>query len=105
MHEAESGEFASTLIAQAVLKCCKNVERPILDSDNGSPMKSFTMRAKLEALGIKPSYSRPRVSNDNPYIEPIFRTVKYCPQCSSQGFDGLEAARNWVASFMRRLRS
>jgi len=101
VHEAESGEFASTLITQAVLKCCKNGERPVLHSDNGSPMKSFTMRAKLEALGIKPSYSRPRVSNDNPYIESMFRTVKYCPQWPSQGFESLAAARNWVASFMR----
>ena len=101
VHETESGAFASTLIAQAVLKCCKNGERPLLHSDNGSPMKSFTMRAKLEALGIKPSYSRPRVSNDNPYIESMFRTVKYCPQWPSQGFDSLNAARNWVASFIR----
>jgi putative transposase len=101
VHDCESGEFASTLIAQAVLKCCQHGERPILHSDNGSPMKSFTMRAKLEALGIKTSYSRPRVSNDNPYIESMFRTVKYCPQWPSQGFDSIEAAREWVASFMR----
>ncbi len=93
--------LAATLIAQAVLKCCKDGERPILHSDNGAPMKSFTMRAKLEALGIKPSYSRPRVSNDNPYIESMFRTVKYCPLWPSQGFVSLEEARGWVASFMR----
>ncbi len=101
VHERESGELAATLIAQAVLKCCKDGERPILHSDNGAPMKSFTMRAKLEALGIKPSYSRPRVSNDNPYIESMFRTVKYCPLWPSQGFVSLEEARGWVASFMR----
>jgi putative transposase len=101
VHEGESGEMASKLISQAVLKCCKSGERPVLHSDNGSPMKSFTMRAKLEALGIKPSYSRPRVSNDNPYIESMFRTVKYCPQWPSQGFANIESARDWVASFMR----
>jgi len=101
VHESESGEFASKLIAQAVLKCCKFGEKPVLHSDNGSPMKSFTMRAKMEALGIKPSYSRPRVSNDNPYIESMFRTVKYCPQWPSQGFESIDAARQWVASFMR----
>jgi putative transposase len=100
VHDCESGEFAATLIAQAVLKCCQQGEKPTLHSDNGSPMKSFTMRAKMEALGIKPSYSRPRGSNDNPYIESMFRTVKYCPQWPSQGFDSLEAARQWVASFM-----
>ena len=100
VHERESGEFAAALVSQAVLKCCKNGERPTLHSDNGSPMKSFTMRAKMEALGIKPSYSRPRVSNDNPYIKSMFRTVKYCPQWPSQGFESLEAAQQWVASFM-----
>ncbi|MGK0374518.1 MAG: putative transposase [Arenicella sp.] len=101
VHETESGELASELISQAVLKRCELGERPVLHSDNGSPMKSFTMRAKLEALGIKPSYSRPRVSNDNPYIESMFRTVKYCPQWPSQGFADIESARDWVASFMR----
>ena len=101
VHETESGELASKLISQAVLKRCELGERPVLHSDNGSPMKSFTMRAKLEALGIKPSYSRPRVSNDNPYIESMFRTVKYCPQWPSQGFANIESARNWVSSFMR----
>lgn len=101
VHDRENGEFASALISQAVLNCCKTGERPTLHSDNGSPMKSFTMRAKMDALGITPSYSRPRVSNDNPYIESMFRTVKYCPQWPSQGFGSLDAARQWVASFMR----
>ena len=88
-------------MTQAVMKCCHTNESPVLHSDNGSPMKSFTMRANLDALGIKPSYSRPRVSNDNPYIESMFRTVKYCPQWPSQGFESIESARSWVASFMR----
>lgn len=100
VHDCESGEFASALFSQAVLKCCLNGERPVLHSDNGSPMKSFTLRAKLDALGIQSSFSRPRVSNDNPYIESMFRTVKYCPQWPSQGFESLEIARQWVASFM-----
>lgn len=101
VHTRESGELAAKLMTQAVMKCCRTNQRPVLHSDNGSPMKSFTMRAKLEALGIKPSYSRPRVSNDNPYIESMFRTLKYCPQWPSQGFSSLNAARDWVASFMR----
>jgi putative transposase len=101
VHDCESSEFAATLVAQAVLKRCLHGEKPILHSDNGSPMKSFTLRAKMDALGIKPSYSRPRVSNDNPFIESMFRTVKYCPQWPSQGFESLGAAREWVASFTR----
>lgn len=77
VHTRESSELAGELMSQAVLKACTNGQRPVLHSDNGSPMKAFTMRAKLEQLGIKPSYSRPRVSNDNAYIESMFRTVKY----------------------------
>lgn len=101
VHEPESGELAATLMVQAMLKAgCKN-QRPVLHSDNGAPMKSLTMKAKLAQLGIKPSYSRPRVSNDNAFIESMFRTVKYCPQWPSQGFDDVANARQWVASFMQ----
>ncbi len=101
VHPIESGELGAQLMAQASLKVPSNYSRPTLHSDNGSPMKSFTMKAKLEALGIKPSYSRPRVSNDNAYIESMFRTVKYCPQWPSQGFKSLDDARKWVAKFMQ----
>jgi len=48
-----------------------------LHSDNGSPMKGATMLAILQELGVMPSLSRPSVSNDNPYSESLFRTLKY----------------------------
>lgn len=101
VHDSESGDIASRLIERAVLseKCFR---KPlILHSDNGSPMKSYTLRAKLEDLGISPSYSRPRVSNDNAFPESLFRTVKYCPQWPSQGFNDLVEAREWVKHFVR----
>jgi putative transposase len=63
-------------------------------------MKSQTMRVKLEELGISPSYSRPRVSNDNAFSESLFRTLKYCPAWPSQGFATLEDARAWVLKFV-----
>ena len=100
VHDRESGELASQLVEQAVIKSNLVGQRPILHSDNGSPMTCYTMKAKLDALGIKPSYSRPRVSNDNAFVESMFRTVKYCPQWPSQGFKSLEQARQWVAKFM-----
>ena len=100
VHDKESGDLVSQLMTQAVLKSGCGTKRPILHSDNGSPMKSFTMRAKLQSLGITPSYSRPRVSNDNAFIESMFRTVKYCPSWPSQGFIHLDEARAWVAKFM-----
>lgn len=64
-------------------------------------MKGSTFRACLAALGILSSRSRPRVSNDNAYSESLFRTYKYRPAFPSQGFAGLEEAREWTAAFVR----
>ncbi|MGR3042738.1 IS3 family transposase, partial [Vibrio vulnificus] len=61
----------------------------VLHSDNGAPMKSLTFRAKMDELGITSSYSRPRVSDDNPYVESLFRTVKYMPSWPTKGFEQL----------------
>ena len=55
----------------------------------------------LNWLGINPSYSRPRVSDDNPYAESLFRTAKYRPEFPASGFESLEAARAWAADFVR----
>jgi putative transposase len=64
-------------------------------------MKSQTLKAKLEELQITGSHSRPRVSNDNPYVESLFRTLKYVPAWPSSGFVDLDEARQWVESFSR----
>lgn len=72
----------------------------VLHSDNGSAMKSSTMKAKMEELGVTPSYSRPRVSDDNPYVESLFRTLKYAPSWPSKGFASLEEIRAWVDRFV-----
>ena len=52
-------------------------------------------------LGVKPSYSRPRVSDDNAYAESLFRTAKYRPEFPTQGFASLDDARAWTAEFVR----
>ncbi|NRB42591.1 MAG: transposase [Pseudomonadales bacterium] len=63
-------------------------------------MKSVTFKAKMEELGITGSHSRPRVSNDNPYSESLFKTMKFCPQWPAKGFEDLEAVRVWVNGFV-----
>ncbi len=63
-------------------------------------MKSQTLKDKIEELGIMPSYSRPRVSNDNPFSEALFKTLKYRGNWPSSGFIGLDDARNWVEHFV-----
>jgi hypothetical protein len=77
VHDEETGELAAELVQRSVLaQRCAN--RPlVLHSDNGAPMKSYSLKAKMEALGIVASHSRPRVSNDNPYSEALFKTLKY----------------------------
>lgn len=100
--EEESAAQASELVRRAVLSEGLTKKNPlVLHSDNGSPMKGATLLEMLYKLGITPSRSRPRVSNDNPYAESIFRTCKYRPGYPNKGFKDLEAARLWVLAFVR----
>ncbi len=71
-----------------------------LHSDNGAPMKGATMLATLQRLGVVPSFSRPGVSNDNPYSEALFKTLKYQPTFPNQPFEDLEHAHTWVGGFV-----
>ncbi len=72
----------------------------ILHADNGSSMRAATLEVRLEELGVLRSFSRPRVSNDNPYSESLFRTVKYRPNYPNRPFSSKEEACQWVASFV-----
>jgi len=72
----------------------------VLHSDNGGPMKGSTMLATLQALGIVASFSRPRVSDDNPFSESLFRTLKYRPWYPQGPFESLVEARAWVRAFV-----
>jgi putative transposase len=101
VYEEESGEKAAALLQRSVIgeQCLR--EPLVLHSDNGAPMKSVTLLSKMYELGITPSRGRPRVSNDNPYSESLFRTLKYCPQWPQEGFASLDGARTWVRDFMR----
>ncbi len=62
-------------------------------------MRNYTLQEKMYALGVLSSYSRPRVSNDNPYSESLFRTLKYCPWWPENGFHTIDDARAWVSRF------
>jgi putative transposase len=98
----ESAENASLLVRRGMLseQRISHHQPLVLHSDNGSPMKGASLLETLYHLGITPSRSRPRVSNDNPYAESIFRTCKYRPDYPSKGFSDLTAARIWVLSFV-----
>lgn len=100
VHEQECSQNAATLIRRAVLREGLLRGPLVLHADNGGPQRGSTLRQTLVDLGIEPSYSRPRVSNDNPYSEAIFRTCKYRPAYPERGFKSLESARKWVLGFV-----
>ena len=100
VHECESAEHAAQLLRQACLREQLAGQPLVLHSDNGSAMKGSTMLAAMQNLGVMPSFSRPRVSNDNAYAEALFRTAKYCPLWPELPFDTLEEARDWVNRFV-----
>ena len=97
INESENGEIASKVIN----RICKenNVNSIKLHSDNGSPMKCANMLSTMQNLGVIPSYSRPSVSNDNPYSESLFKTLKYRPSYPSV-FNEIDDANKWVSSFV-----
>lgn len=98
----ESADHASELIRRTCLRQKRLTTMPlVLHSDNGSPMKGATMLAALYDLGITPSNSRPRVSNDNPYSESLFKTLKYRPNYQPNGFETLEESREWCRLFVK----
>lgn len=101
IHERESPELAAQLFARTCLALKLDPAGLVLHSDNGGPMKGSTMLATLQRLGVVPSFSRPRVSDDNPYSESLFRTLKYRPEYPVRAFASLEDARVWVARFVR----
>jgi transposase InsO family protein len=102
VHEAESDELAAALI-ERIRREAGEVDLTgwVLHSDNGGPMKGATMLATLQRLGVVTSFSRPGVSDDNPFSEALFRTLKYCPEYPSTGFATVAEARAWVARFVR----
>ena len=71
--------------------------KPVLHGDNGATLKATTVLAMLYWLGVKPSYSRPRVSDDNAFVESLFRTAKYRPEFPTRGFADLQAAAMGLA--------
>jgi putative transposase len=101
VYERETAEFAAQVLQRAVWAEGCLTSPLVLHADNGSPMKGATMKVTMERLGVVASFSRPRVSNDNPFSEALFRTCKYMPSWPTRGFDSVEAARDWVVGFVR----
>ena len=95
---AESAGLAAALIEETCNKYGVARDSLILHSDRGTPMRAKTTAELLVDLGVAASFSRPRVSNDNPFSEAHFKTLKYRPQFPAC-FDGLDHARAHAREF------
>lgn len=100
IHDVESSELSSKLIDRICKEENITKDQLVLHSDNGASMKGATMLATLQRLGVAPSFSRPKVSDDNPFSESLFKTLKYCPKYPSKPFSSLDDARTWVEIFV-----
>ncbi len=100
VYEAESMELSAQLIEKICE--CEGIKKDqlVLHSDNGGAMKGATMLATLQKLGVVPSFSRPRVSDDNPFSEALFKTLKYCPTFPTKHFVSTTEANEWVGKFV-----
>jgi len=98
--ERESADVARALICQSCAEGKIDPRGLVLHSDNGQAMRGSTMLSTLQWLGVIPSFSRPHVSDDNPYSEALFRTLKHTPAYPRLPFADLGAAHRWVARFV-----
>ena len=98
--ETESSDIAAELVTRICRGDGIDPRGLVLHSDNGAPMRGNTMIATLQWLGIVPSFSRPHVSDDNPYSEALFRTLKHTPAYPRMPFANLEASVQWVTRFV-----
>jgi putative transposase len=100
VHDRESAEYAAQLLSD--ICNCEGIDEGQLavHADNGGPMKGATMLATIQRLGIMPSFSRPSVSDDNPFSESLFKTLKYCPSFPMKPFESVVAATGWVEAFV-----
>ena len=102
VHDSDDAVHAAHLAKRTALAegIHAMANKPVLHGDNGATLKATTVLAMLHWLGVKPSYSRPRVSDDNAFVESLFRTAKYRPEFPERGFAHLQAARQWAADFV-----
>jgi putative transposase len=96
--ERENSALAKQLFAESVGRYNIDAGDLTVHQDRGAPMTSHTFCDLLSELGVDRSYSRPRVSNDNPYSESHFHTVKYQPDYPGR-FRDIAHAREWLAEF------
>jgi len=100
IYTEQRSSLASEIMKDIAIKEHIKPNQITLHSDNGSPMKGATFLTTLQKLGVIPSFSRPSVSDDNPYSESLFKTLKYTPMYPSKPFEDIVSARVWCNNFV-----
>jgi putative transposase len=100
VHTEENMEHSALALAEAHVEHGVTPHALSLHADNGGAMKGATMLATMQALGVVPSFSRPSVSNDNPFSESLFRTLKCAPAYPRKPFATPDEAWAWVERFV-----
>ena len=100
VYQEESADYAAKTVSLAYANEKILGKSIILHADNGGPMKGATMLGMLEKLGVAASFSRPSISNDNPFSEAIFKTLKYSSSFPEDPFDTVESSRKWTDNFV-----
>ncbi len=98
-HPAQDEHHAVALVTRICQQRALTPDGLVLHADHGGPMQGATM---LERLAVIPSCSRPRVSDDHPYAEALYRTLQNCAALPTQPFADVAAAERWVAAFVQR---
>ena len=100
VHDVQSADLSSNLLTEICAEEGVSRNQLTTHADNGGPMKGATMLVAMQKLGVVPSFSRPSVSDDNPFSESLFKTLKYCPQYPTKPFESIDDATTWVAAFV-----
>lgn len=95
----ENAALAQHLFRHALTNHRIEADRLVIHQDRGAPMIAHSYKDFLDAFGVRRSYSRPRVSNDNPFSESYFKTLKYSPGYPKR-FAHIDNARTWIADFV-----
>lgn len=101
IHANQESNLSAMLLEDICMNEKINEHQLVIHSDNGGPMKGATMLATMQKLGVVPSFSRPSVSNDNPFSESLFKTLKYSPIYPEKPFENIESAKVWMKKFVQ----
>ena len=102
VYEAETAQNAVCFLREAIDKHYIRPRCLVLHSDNGATMKAAETLGLLTVRGVEFSHSRPRVSNDNPYSESLFKTIQYTGHMGKRNYPSSKKSKMELAAFAQK---